>query len=756
MLLIWTCVILLALLAFFHLVVGVSNDAVNFLNSAIGSRIASRRAVLWTAGAGLLIGTFFSGGMMEVVRNGVINPNSLHLTDLLIVFVAVSIINVIVIDAYNSIGFPTSTTIAVIFSLIGGGLAVVMMKGAETGMAYSGFINTDRIFLIFAGILVSILMAFVMGAVVQFFTRLIFTFQYQGRFTLLFALGGAFAFTAILFLIFKKGVGGVIWEEHFNLFVHLTLTDVLIPAFVIIFFVLWGLGTLIKIDIPRLVVFFGTFALALSFAANDLVNFIGLPLTGIESFKEFQNTPGADISTFSLHFLDNDWIRGHHFQDGIYMTFFVLAGAIMMITIFYSRKSRSVTETEVYLGRQAPGYEQFEPSPTSRLLVRRFLSMYQKVEAWLPSPVHNFISARFARSVVGERHVGTDEVVYFDTVRATVNLVVACLLISIGTYLRFPLSTTFVVFMVSMGTSFADQAWGRESAVYRISGVLSVLGGWFITALTGFLGAFIFTLLIWWGGWVMALVLFAGMILTLVGTTRYHHRKQQLFETQRQGFINEQAESVEWLRETGSERVRKQLLEISKIYFLIINGLIDENIKQLREAVQKSDVLQQTVKSHKEELFRTYSKLPDEVQDAGHLFVQALDYLTELSNTLSIVAPLVYSHVENQHKGLTNVQQDDLSVILDEVTSYLNFVIHFEKEKRFDALAELKTRQRILIDTIEEYRLEQIRRIRSGEGKTRVNVIYMELLGETKNMLIYCHNLFQALREFYIHSGNKT
>ncbi|WP_026474380.1 inorganic phosphate transporter [Alkaliflexus imshenetskii] len=756
MLLIWTCVTLLSLLAFFHLVVGVSNDAVNFLNSAIGSRIASRRAVLWTAGAGLLIGTFFSGGMMEVVRNGVINPNSLHLSDLLIVFVAVSIINVIVIDAYNSIGFPTSTTIAVIFSLIGGGLAVVMMKGAETGMAYSGFINTDRIFLIFAGILVSILMAFVMGAVVQFVTRLIFTFQYQGRFTLLFAFGGAFAFTAILFLIFKKGVGGVIWEEHFNTFVELTLMDVLIPTFIIIFFVLWGLGTLIKIDIPRLVVFFGTFALALSFAANDLVNFIGLPLTGIESFKEFLNTPGADINTFSLHFLDNDWIRGHHFQDGIYMTFFVLAGAIMMITVFYSKKSRSVTETEVYLGRQAPGYEQFEPSPTSRLLVRRFLSMYQKVEAWLPAPVHNFISARFARSVVPERHAGTDELVYFDTVRATVNLVVAVLLISVGTYLRFPLSTTFVVFMVSMGTSFADQAWGRESAVYRISGVLSVLGGWFITALTGFLGAFIFTLLIWWGGWVMALVLFALMILTLIGTTRYHHRKQQQIETQRQGFINEQAESVEWLRETGSENVRKQLLEISKIYFLIINGLIDENLKQLREAVQKSELLQQAVKNHKEELFRTYSKLPDEVQDAGHLFVQALDYLTELSNTLSIVAPLVYSHVENQHKGLTNVQQDDLSVILDEVTSYLNFVIHFEKEKRFDALAELKTRQRILIDTIEEYRLEQIRRIRSGEGKTRVNVIYMELLGETKNMLIYCHNLFQALREFYIHSGNKT
>jgi phosphate/sulfate permease len=754
MLFIWIAAILLAFLAIFHLVAGVSNDAVNFLNSAIGSRISSRKVILWVAGAGLLIGTLFSGGMMEVARNGVINPNSFFLHELLIIFVAVAITNVILLDSYNTMGFPTSTTLAVIFSLIGGALAMVLIKRQElnAGMSYAEYINTDKVFLIFAGILVSIILAFIIGSLIQFLCRILFTFRYQGKMLVLFSLGGAIAFSAILYLILMKGVGGVFWEDDFDKVVQFALRDLIVAAFIISFFILWGLGVLFKIDVPRLVVFFGTFALALSFAANDLVNFIGLPLTGIESFITFLNTKGANPEAFSLLFLDDDWIRSHHFRDSVYMTFFALAGITMVITIFFSKKTRSVTETEVYLGRQSAGYERFEPSPLSRILVKRFLNMYQRVDDLLPKKMHNFISSRFARPEGSERTNTSNEVVYFDTLRASVNLVVASILISAGTYFRFPLSTTFVVFMVSMGTSFSDQAWGRESAVYRISGVLSILGGWFITACAGFIGAFLLTLLIHWGGWIMALALFALMIATLIGTTKHHNFLVKQRQAMRQGLLNERTESVEWLRDAGSEKVRKQLLEISKIYFLLINGLMDENIKQLREAVEKAEYMQQSVKNYKTDLFRTYSKLPEEVQDAGHLFVQALDYLTELSNTLSIIAPPVYKHVENQHKGLTGSQQNDMAVILEDVTSYFNYLIHFEKEKRFDSLVEIKNKQNALMGIIEEYRLEQIRRIRSGQGKTRVNVIYMELLGETKNLMIYSHNLFQALQEFHLQS----
>ncbi len=744
-------VILLILLATFHLITGVSNDAVNFLNAAIGSRVASSRVILAVAGVGLIIGTFFSGGMMEVVRNGVINPGGFLLHELLIIVVAVTVANILLLDAFNTAGFPTSTTVSVIFSLIGGALAIVLIKqnAQETMEGYSAFINTDRIFIIFAGILISILLAFLTGATAQFLTRLLFTFRYQGKFTFLFSAVGGLAITTIFYLILKKGVGGMFWEENIQWLQNMGEVRVLAGVYFSSFMGLWGLATLFHIDIPKLVVFFGTFALALSFAANDLVNFIGLPLTGIESIKEYLNTPNASFTNFPLHFLDNEWVRSFQFSDSVYMGFFILAGIVMVGTLFFSKKLHSVTETEVYLGRQSSGQERFEPSPLSKVLVRSFLSIYQKVDNILPARIHNFISERFKAPIPVHRQQSTDEVIYFDTVRASVNLVIASLLISVGTYLKFPLSTTFVVFMVAMGTSFADQAWGRESAVYRLSGVLSILGGWFITALGGFIGSFLFSLALHWGGWPVAVGLFLIVLFTLWKTTKYHNQKIAKQKELQKTFYHEKNEGIEWLRETGRERIRKFLLEASKIYFMILNGLMNEDLRQMREAIEKAEDLQQAIKNYKIELFRTYSKLPEEVQDSGHLFVQALDYLTEMSNTIGIMAPPVYKHLENQHKGLSIAQKDDLSVILEETTAFLNFMIHFEKEKRFDAIHELKNKQSVVMRLLEEYRLEQIRRIRTGQGRTRVNVIYMEIMGETKNLMIYSFNLFQAIREFY-------
>lgn len=739
------------MLAVFHLITGVSNDAVNFLNAAIGSRVASRKVILVVAGTGLIIGTFFSGGMMEVVRNGVINPGGFLLHELLIIIVAVTVVNILLLDAFNTAGFPTSTTISVIFSLIGGALAIVLIKqnAQETMEGYSAFINTDRIFIIFAGLLISILLAFLTGAIAQFFTRLLFTFRYQGKFNFLFSAVGALAVTTIFYLILKKGVGGMFWEENFQWLQSIGEGKILTGIFLNSFLGLWGLATLFHIDIPKLVVFFGTFALALSFAANDLANFIGLPLAGIESIKEYLNTPNASFNNFPLHFLDNEWVRSLHFRDSVYLGFFLLAGVVMMITLFISKKLHSVTETEVYLGRQSAGQERFEPSPLSKVLVRTFLNLYQKVDNRLPNSIHNFISDRFKAPIPVNRQEATHEVIYFDTVRASVNLVIASLLISMGTYLKFPLSTTFVVFMVAMGTSFADQAWGRESAVYRLSGVLSILGGWFVTASGGFIGAFLFSLALHWGGWPVAVVLFLIVVVTLWQTTKYHNHKIEKQKELHKTFYHEKTEGIEWLRETGRERIRKFLLETSKIYFMILDGLMDEDLRQIREAIEKTDYLQQAIKNYKIELFRTYSKLPEEVQDSGHLFVQALDYLTEMANTIGIMAPPIYKHLENQHKGLTEVQKEDLSVILEETSAFLNFMIHFEKEKRFEAIHELKNKQNVVMQLLEDYRLEQIRRIRAGQGRTRVNIIYMEIMGETKNLLIYSFNLFQAIREFY-------
>lgn len=754
MTLVWTIAIVLSLLAVIDLIVGVSNDAVNFLNSAIGSRVASRRTIFWIAGVGVLLGTFFSAGMMEVARKGVIYPQNFYLTELMIIFLAVMIIDILLIDTYNTLGYPTSTTIAVVFELTGAALAIAFVKtsGSLSGeTVLSDYINTGRVFLLFSGILVSILFAFLTGVIVQFFSRIVFSFRYHGRFRLLFALFGALSVSTILFLILKKGIEAsslwdyplVLWSGEHPFFSFLMV-------FAGTFFLLYLLGLLFQVDIPRVVVLFGTFALALSFAANDLVNFIGIPLAGIESFRAFL-TSGTTLSpgSFDLAFLSDDWLRNHGFQDWIYAAFFLGSGIIMILTLFFSRKARSVTETEVYLGRQQSGQEHFEPSQLSRTLVRHFLKFYSKADALLPGRIHQFISEKYRRSEDQDTGKRVDEVIYFDTLRASVNLVVASLLISMGTYWGFPLSTTFVVFMVAMGTSLADQAWGRESAVYRISGVLSILGGWFITACLGFLGAFILTLLLWWGTWITMIAALVFMVLYLVKSTRYHRQRQVEKLQFKQEISNEIAQNIGWMRNAGSDTVRKMLLESSKIYLLLVQGLLDEDEVKLLEVKEKTESLRARVKGSKTEFFRTMSKMPEESQDPGQFFIQALDYLTELTNTLFAMVNPAYEHVKNQHKGLVEYQRDDLTTILDETTAFFNFMVHLEKDKKFTMLPELMQRQQALFSIIERFRLQHIRQIRSGQGKTRINIIYMELLGETRNLVTYSVNLVKSLKSFF-------
>ncbi|PWD99505.1 inorganic phosphate transporter [Marinilabilia rubra] len=751
---VWTIAIVLSLLAVLDLIVGVSNDAVNFLNSAIGSRVASRRTIYWIAGAGIILGAFFSTGMMEVARKGVIYPQNFYLTELMIIFLAVMIVDVILIDTYNTLGFPTSTTIAVVFELTGAALAIAAIKtnGPLSGKAdLSDFINTGRVFLLFAGILVSIFLAFLSGALVQFISRVVFTFRYEGRFKLLFSIIGAFSIAAILFLILKKGLdASTLWDYPVFAWFREHAIAFFLIVFAATFFILFLMGYLFEMDIPRIVVLFGTFALALSFAANDLVNFIGIPLAGIESFKAYL-TSGTSLSPdqYGLSFLSNDWLRDHGFKDGIYIGFFLISGIVMMLTIFFSRKARSVTETEVYLGRQSTGQEHFEPSQLSRTLVRNFLSGYRKTDKYLPGKLHRFISSRYKRPDFQESNKQVDEVIYFDTLRATVNLVVASVLISLGTYLGFPLSTTFVVFMVAMGTSLADQAWGRESAVYRISGVLSILGGWFITACLGFLGAFLLTLFIWWGTWLAMIVSLILMAIYLNQSTKYHKKRIAEKEQFKKEVYNEIAENIGWMKNAGSETIRRMMLESSKIYLLVVQGLLDEDETKLLEIKEKTEGLQSRINGAKTEFFRAMSKMPEESQDTGQFFIQALDYLTELGNTLSSMVNPVYSHIKNQHKGLTDYQREHLTTLLEDITSFFNFMVHVEKDKKFLMLPELIQRQEATFSVIESMRLNHIRKIRSGEGKTRINIIYMELLGETRNLITYSVNLVKSLRNFY-------
>lgn len=750
---IWIAVILLGLLAIADLIVGVSNDAVNFLNAAIGSRAARRRLVYWVAALGLLIGSLLSANMMEVARKGVIYPSAFNFTELIVVFTAVMLVDIILIDSFNTIGFPTSTTIAIVFELLGGAMALSIIKNREAridGLEVEQMINTDKAFIILAGILLSIVLAFLVGVIVQFITRVVFSFNYQRRFKYLFPVVGGIAITTIAFMIFKKGLSsGSIFDSY--AWYHNALafqSEILIGIFAFSTFIFLFLALSYNVDIPRIVVLFGTFALAMSFAANDLVNFIGVPLSAVESLKIFLSSGQVAPDAFSMAFINDNVIRKDFNNDSFYTIIFALSAVIMTITLFRSKKARGVTETEVYLGRQSIGYERFEPSHISRVIVRNFLHFHSVAIGLLPKRVVKFFDSRYKKADLVEAERTIDGVIYFDTVRASVNLVVASILISLGTYMQFPLSTTFVVFMVAMGTSLADQAWGRESAVYRVSGVLSILSGWFFTACMAFIGAFLFSFVIWYGQWVAAIILTIITFATLYLTHKYHIRKQEEKRILKEEFQDEIDNNLDHLMDSGGEQIRRNLQEASKVFYLTLQGFIDEDVRQLHEANSKAQVLEKYTRSGKSKFFYAYAKVTEEGIDSGQYFVQAFDYLTELVGCLTNITQPLFEHIENQHKGMTKSQKDDLHELLDEVSGYFNHIIHVEKEQKFELVEEMISKQNFLIDFQDGLRRNQIKRIQKGEGRTRVSILFMDVLAETKNILLYSINLLKAHRDF--------
>lgn len=752
MVFIWVALILLVLLAVADLVVGVTNDAVNFLHAAIGSRVAKRRVIYWIASAGLLIGALLSASMMEVARKGVINPSSFDFTELLVLFVAVMLTDVILIDGFNTFGFPTSTTIAVVFELLGGAMAFSIIKKHESqllGIDVHPLINTDNVFIILAGIVLSIFLAFVMGLIVQFITRMIFTFNYKSRFKIPFSLIGAAAITAIVFMIAKKVLGGATYiDAHLLTLLNTYFLEVLWGIFAFSTFVFLFVGLSFNVDIARFVVLFGTFALAMSFAANDLVNFIGLPMAGVQSFIAFTRSGISDPNLFSTSFLNNSIERGSSLSEMAYLLIAVLATLVMVLTLFFSKKAQGVTETEIYLGKQSTGYERFEASHLSRIIVRNALTFHASISTILPQPVTNFLKKQYRRAETPESGIDADGQVFFDTLRAAVNLVVASLLISIGTYMRFPLSTTFVVFMVAMGTSLADQAWGRESAVYRVSGVLSILGGWFFTAILAFVGSFIFVYLIYYGGWVMALLIAGGVAWTVVLTTRYFAKNNLEKRALKDAYQENFEASVETMQDSGGEQIRSNLLEASKIYLMAVQGFIDEDVKQLHQAHEKALYLDKLTKSNKEKIFYSFGKMSEEGMEAGQYYIQTYDYLSELVGCMTKITHPLYKHIENNHKGMTKAQRVGMQELLDEVSGFFNHLIHLEKERRFNYLNDLIAKQTFLMAFQDELRRLQIKRIQSGEDRTRVSILFMEILAETKNVLLYSINLIKAHRDF--------
>jgi uncharacterized membrane protein len=555
--------------------VGVTNDAVNFLNSARGARAAKNWVILLIASVGIFVGATFSSGMMEVARKGVFHPQEFFFSEIMIIYLAVMLTDVILLDAYNSLALPTSTTVSIVFELLGAAVAVSLLKigrnPLETVADLPKYINSDKALMIISGILLSVIIAFTVGAIVQFFTRLIFTFKYKKNLDRFGAIWGGMCIAIITFFILIKGANGSSFmTPEAKVWISANTWLILGASFVGWTIIVQLARWIFKVNVPKMIILFGTFALAFAFAGNDLVNFIGVPLAAFKSFQGFAAVPGADPTTFSMAFLSGK------VHTETYML--LIAGAIMVFTLWTSKKSKHVSKTELNLTKQDSTEERFGSSGLSRSVVRMAVNSSHTLKKIFPARIRNVVNSRFSRPVMSSK----SEAQSFDMIRASMNLTVASSLIALGTSLGLPLSTTYVTFMVSMGTTLADRAWGRESAVYRITGVFTVIGGWFLTAIMAFTASLIFAILIDLGGIYSIIALF-GLALFLLYRAYWAFRKKE--QAKEDATQEEEGNDI---MEICNDYTTKILNQIPEMYDDMIVALHKEDRKKLKELVKRA------------------------------------------------------------------------------------------------------------------------------------------------------------------------
>lgn len=736
-------VIALLILAASDLVVGISNDAANFINSSVGSKAAPLKVILTIAGLGVMVGATFSSGMMEIARSGIFHPGQFYFSEIMIIFLAVMITDVILLDTFNSFGFPTSTTVSIVFELLGAAVAITLIKiinSTDNLSDIGNYINTAKALAIIFGILFSVVIAFAFGTVIQFITRLIFSFDYKKYMKYFGALWGGIAITAIVYFILVKGAKGASFmtPEHLEWLSTHTLL-VLLYAFIGITVLLQLLISLFKVNILRIIVLVGTFSLAMAFAGNDLVNFIGVPLAGLEAYREFAGDPSFSPDTL---------LMGSLSQPVKTPTIFLLAaGLIMVATLFLSKKARTVSQTEINLARQGSGSERFSSSRLSRSVVRHSVGLSKFVSHIIPDSVTEFIGKRFDFLSYKKQFKNPADVSSFDLLRGSVNMFVASSLIAFGTSLKLPLSTTYVTFMVAMGTSLADRAWGRESAVYRITGVITVIGGWFFTAITAFTMAFLVAVIINWGGIFAALTGLAVALFIIIRSALRHNKK--LLKSSKKDDIDEKLtlSGLNILQKCNTS-IMDVVVSVRKLYFSSVLNLIKEDFKKMKEVKRNVDDLNQRTKDLKYNLYPTLRKLEEEFIETGPYYVQILDYLREIAHCLDYIAGPIYDHLDNNHPSIIPEQVKDLHELNESVNSFYDHVEVLIREQDYKNLDRLLAGQQKILDLITKIKKKQIKYIKSESVGTRNTLMYLNLLSETKNLVLYTVNMVKSHRDF--------
>lgn len=718
-------VVILFVLATSDLIVGVANDAVNFLNSSLGSKVAPRHIILIVASLGVVVGTLFSSGMMEVARSGFLNPTMFTLNDVMVIFLAVMFTDVLLLDLFNTFGLPTSTTVSLVSSLLGGSVVMGLVKLGQSGkgIEFLGeYINTGRALGIFSAILLSVVISFTAGAIVQYLSRLIFTYNFEKTLKRYGALWGAVALTSITYFIFIKGAKG-------TTFLSPEMIEWIVTHTLAVLGISFGFWTIIlqlflwftEINILRPIVLVGTFSLALAFAANDLVNFIGVPLAGLASYQiALQSSDPLGITMDAL--LNPDKTNS---------AILILAGLIMVATLWFNKKARTVTKTEINLSRQFEGYEKFESSALARNIVRLSLNIGQSIKKLIPERLYSKLEKRFDTSEIDHSAYSKKDRPAFDFIRATVNLMVASSLISLGTAYKLPLSTTYVTFMVAMSTSFADKAWGRESAVYRVSGVLTVIAGWFLTAFLAFTSTSILSLMMYYGGLTVTVIIVVGAMFFII-RSNVLHKKREKKSAKLEAAASADEKSA--LLDSLVNDVKQFLSTAHNIYDDIYSGLVNENRKKLKKAVKETKELDDHGSIIMSKILQGAVIIEDTFSNEDLNLGKTISSVREVSASLHDISKLCYDHIDNNHSGLSKEQREDFKELKNFITAEFDLVASKFAKKDLSKLEDLQEKIHEMKKSVKKLDKNQMIRIRKGSTKIRTNLLFMNILFKTENI----------------------
>ena len=732
------------MLAVSDLWVGVSNDAVNFLNSAVGAKAARFRTAIIVAALGVFCGATMSNGMMDIARHGIFQPEHFAFSELMYIFLAVMVTDIILLDAFNSLGMPTSTTVSMVFELLGASFAFCLLKmnGGEGALGFSDYLNTSKALSVIVGIFVSVAIAFTFGVVVQWITRMIFTFKYSRNLKWKIGIFGGVAVTCIVYFMLLKGIKTM---SFMNADIKHWIADntlVILGGCFVFFTILMQVLHWCKVNVFKVVVLIGTFALATAFAGNDLVNFIGVPLAGLESFLDWKNAGAGDPS---LHMMD-----ALNCEARTPFVFLFAAGVIMVVALATSKKAHNVTKTEINLAKQDEGEEMFGSSRVARSLVRWANSTANFLIKYTPESVRAWIDRRFDNS-----EVEMEEGASYDLVRASVNLVLASLLIALGTSLKLPLSTTYVTFMVAMGTSLADRAWSRESAVYRVTGVLSVIGGWFMTAGIAFAAAFIIAMIMHFGGIVAAVII----VLIGLGVMIHSNVKYKMKSDEENGdrtfraILNSEDKAKTWelLRGYISANESKVLSDVAYHYGNITEGLMTENVKMLRKSYYDLKEDKEKLKNLRRKETICMRKIDrDTAMTKNAWFFASFNELEQLYYTIRRMCEPSYEHVDNNFSPLPQKYVDDFRPQRDALEACMADFREISSTDDFARLRELEPRLSLLQNEFSDMRKELMDDIQAKQVNINTAYLYLNILQESESMSITLSRLIRSSRKFQL------